>query len=69
MGEITVLFIALLGIYTMLRLRPLSDPARDDQRPAPPALAATAASANGGGNGHHGTPELVGDESATSKGR
>lgn len=34
MGEITVLFIALLGIYAMLRLRPQSDPAlTDGQRP------------------------------------
>jgi hypothetical protein len=34
MGEITVLFIALLGIYAMLRLRPQSDPALTDrQRP------------------------------------
>ncbi len=36
MGEITVLFTALLGIYMMLRLRPETDPTRDDRgRPAP----------------------------------
>ncbi len=32
MGEITVLFIALMGIYAMLRLRPESDPAIADMR-------------------------------------
>jgi len=32
MGEITVLFIALLGIYAMLRLRPESDPTIADMR-------------------------------------
>ncbi len=32
MGEITVLFIALLGIYAMLRLRPESDPEIADMR-------------------------------------
>ena len=34
MGEITVLFIVLLGIYAMLRLRPTTDPGTtDDRRP------------------------------------
>ncbi|HMQ35281.1 MAG TPA: DUF4040 domain-containing protein, partial [Chloroflexaceae bacterium] len=36
LGEIVVLFAALLGIYAMLRLRPASEPRLSDDRPAPP---------------------------------
>jgi multicomponent Na+:H+ antiporter subunit A len=43
MGEITVLFIALLGIYAMLRLRPTADPTpmetSDEPAPAAPPAA------------------------------
>ncbi|MFQ3661056.1 MAG: hydrogen gas-evolving membrane-bound hydrogenase subunit E [Chloroflexaceae bacterium] len=54
LGEIVVLFTALLGIYAMLRLRPIADPMRDDQEtPVQPAIPEVAALQ---GNGQTGQP-------------
>ncbi len=54
LGEIVVLFTALLGIYAMLRLRPVADPTRDDEEtPLQPTLPEVAALL---GNGQAGQP-------------
>ena len=51
MGEIVVLFIALLGIYAMLRLRPSVTPTRDGpEAPTPPESSETLVAP---GNGQH----------------
>ncbi len=67
MGEIVVLFVALLGIYAMLRLRPGAEPTRDEQEtPMQPAVPDVAA-LQGNGQAEHPAPQEQG-AAVTGKG-